>query len=87
MYKEWCSKVQKVENIDVSEIPKFETDFYNQKKKASIKQHGKNYSESCLRVWWDLWSAVLAHAFLQCWKSKHKVMENNYESFLYFRGD
>lgn len=82
-----CSKVQKTENINASEIPIFETDFYKQKKKASMKHSIAKTTQSCLQVWWDLWSMVLAQAFLQCWKSKHKVMENNYESFLYFRGD
>lgn len=41
-----CSKVQKIENIDASEIPVFETDFYKQKKKASMKHNMAKTTQS-----------------------------------------
>lgn len=37
-----------VENIDASEIPIFETDFYNQKKKASMKHSMATNTQSLI---------------------------------------
>lgn len=63
-----CSKLQKAENMNASEIPVFETDFYCQKRKTSMKHIMAKTTQSLVYISdeiYDPWSWPCIFAMLK----------------------